>query len=1455
MKKSLQLLTTLGLVLLGGVLFGQNLEFTLRYNIPLARYEVYARPSATNATFAWGPSQISIVAPAVVPDAAFTITSVSAGAWQDNSIIIAPTVTPAFDYHGVGSLGAPTNLVMTVEKLIFHFTIAGGCYDGLRLFINGSDPNSAAPGMGGGDFSNTVSDGLAQERYIGNYNNTGTTCFPDTDGDTVTNNVDLDDDNDGILDTVENGQLSTDTDGDGIINSLDLDSDNDGISDVDEAGGTDVDRDGEADDNDGMPANNNGIPSTAGTGDTLVGDDFDNDARPNPYDLDSDNDAINDIVESGNPNLVDADDNGVVDGPDTDGDGIPDSADNFVGFGDSADPAPVNTDGMAGPNYLDIDSDGDGLTDIEESGVANPGILDANNDGFIDNNADPEGDGIPQVVDGAPAVFGDANDPTLPDNTNDGDPDYTDPNNPPVITSDGGGPTAGISVPENTTAVTTVTATDPENLYGTPKFSITGGADAALFTINAATGVLTFLVAPNFEIPTDAGLNNVYDVQVTVTDHGALTDVQDIAVTVTNVNEAPSITSNGAGPNASVSIPENTTPVTTVMTSDPENGAITYSITGGADAALFTIDPMTGALSFITPKDFENPTDAGANNVYDVQVTATDPGLLTDVQNIAVTVTDVNEPPSITSNGAGPTAIVPVVENNTAVTTVTATDPENAYNVPKFTLPGGADAALFTINAATGALSFITAPNFEVPTDANTDNNYEVQVTVTDAGLLTDVQDITVPVSNANENPMITSDGAGPNAGVSVPENTTAVTTVMASDPENGVVMFSITGGADGALFTIDPLTGVLSFITPKDFENPTDAGANNVYDVQVTATDPLGGTDVQAIAVTVTNVNEPPSITSDGAGPTANVPVAENTTAVTTVTAADPENAYNVPKFTITGGADAALFTINAATGALSFITAPNFEVPTDANTDNNYEVQVTVTDAGLLTDVQAITVPVTNANDAPIITSDGGGPNASVSVPENTTAVTTVTSMDPDGNPVTYSITGGADGALFVIDPMTGVLSFITPKDFENPTDAGANNIYNVQVTASDGNGGTDVQAIAVTVTNVNEAPSITSNGGGATANISIPENSTPVTTVTATDPENLYGTPKFSISGGADAALFTIDANTGALAFISGRNFESPTDAGANNVYDVQVTVTDAGLLTDIQDIAVTITDADENGRLRAKVLLQGALLGTITPGVMRDDLRSNGYVPLNDPYTLSGNPRFAHAGSGAAASTTNLVLNTDAGTPDAIVDWVFVELRSSSNSSIVLETRAALVQRDGDVVSPVDGDSPLEFTNLAGTSYFVSIKHRNHLGAMTASTQTLTVGGTVVDFTTMSNADLFNNTGYDGAEMITIGSVKALWAGNANADVKVKYQGPSNDNATILSQVLTHPSNVSGTYNFDLALGYFSGDINMDGKVKYQGTGNDPAFIFANIITNYTLNLMDLYNYDLFIEQLP
>ena len=111
----------------------------------------------------------------------------------------------------------------------------------------------------------------------------------------------------------------------------------------------------------------------------------------------------------------------------------------------------------------------------------------------------------------------------------------------PVITSNGGGATAGVNLAENSTAVTTVTATDADLPAQTLSYSISGGVDAAKFTIVAGTGALSFVAAPNYEAPTDAGANNVYDVIVQVSD-GALTDTQAIAVTVTDVSEPLQIT-------------------------------------------------------------------------------------------------------------------------------------------------------------------------------------------------------------------------------------------------------------------------------------------------------------------------------------------------------------------------------------------------------------------------------------------------------------------------------------------------------------------------------------------------------------------------------------------------------------------------------------------------------------------------------------------------------------------------------------------------------------------------------------------------------------------------------------------------------------------------------------------------------------------------------------------------
>ena len=150
------------------------------------------------------------------------------------------------------------------------------------------------------------------------------------------------------------------------------------------------------------------------------------------------------------------------------------------------------------------------------------------------------------------------------------------------------------------------------------------------------------------------------------------------------------------------------------------------------------------------------------------------------------------------------------------------------------------------------------------------------------------------------------------------------MTTVSASDPDAGAVLsYALVGGADQSRFTIDA-SGVLAFLAAPDFEAPGDAGANNVYDVAVQVSDGLGGSDVQTLAVTVTNANEAPVIAG---GATASVNVAENGTAVTTLSASDPD-AGAVLSYALVGGADQSRFTINAS-GVLAFVAAPDFEPP----------------------------------------------------------------------------------------------------------------------------------------------------------------------------------------------------------------------------------------------------------------------------------------------------------------------------------------------------------------------------------------------------------------------------------------------------------------------------------------------------------------------------------------------
>lgn len=174
--------------------------------------------------------------------------------------------------------------------------------------------------------------------------------------------------------------------------------------------------------------------------------------------------------------------------------------------------------------------------------------------------------------------------------------------------------------------------TDPDN-GDNITWSISG-TDAALFDIDSSTGEITFKVSPNYESSADSDHDNVYNITVTATDGGGLVASSNVAVTVTDVNEAPVITSG-----TSAAFTEGGTgTVYTAAASDPEGDAITWSI-GGTDAGLFTIDSSTGILTFKAPPSYSSPADDGADNVYDITVTAEDSGGQQAALNVAVTVT------------------------------------------------------------------------------------------------------------------------------------------------------------------------------------------------------------------------------------------------------------------------------------------------------------------------------------------------------------------------------------------------------------------------------------------------------------------------------------------------------------------------------------------------------------------------------------------------------------------------------------------------------------------------------------------------------------------------------------------------------------------------------------------------------------------------------------------------
>ena len=274
---------------------------------------------------------------------------------------------------------------------------------------------------------------------------------------------------------------------------------------------------------------------------------------------------------------------------------------------------------------------------------------------------------------------------------------------------------------------------------------------------------------------------------------------------------------------------------------------------------------------------------------------------------------------------------------------------------------------------------------------------------------------------------------------------------------------------------------------------------------------------------------------------------------------------------------------------------------------------------------------------------------------------------------------------------------------------------------------------------------------------------------------------------------------------------------------------VVATDANGCTESATIEIFVN----NGiKLNLKALLSGPLTSS---GLMNDALRQTGLIPNSDPYSLNTTsnpyaPVFTHVNGGGEIVNPGVLSNAG---NDAIVDWVFIQLRDKNNSSNVLYTRSALIQRDGDIVD-MDGISPVFFPNTTPNMYYVSLKHRNHLGIMGLNAFNLSLTPANIDFTNVStplftNAAPNNNLGMPGVQTRIVGGKRALFAGNCNialANAANRYIVFNNNTFSDRTSLFNY-TGFTGVIN-----GYSIFDLDLNGSATFNSLNPDRLVLLIN-----------------------
>jgi hypothetical protein len=515
------------------------------------------------------------------------------------------------------------------------------------------------------------------------------------------------------------------------------------------------------------------------------------------------------------------------------------------------------------------------------------------------------------------------------------------------------------------------------------------------------------------------------------------------------------------------------------------DGEIEWSLEG-EDAGLFIVDPSTGVVNPAVTFDFEAPVDANKDNRYRFTLVATDSAGNEARKPVDVYIDDAFESATLNIDSLANN----VVEENQGFSWNLPELPEAIGRV-QWSLSGD-DAGIFTIDESAREIRF-EPKNFESPRDLDKNNSYSVRITATDQDGNTVSKLLEVVVSDANEAAELVISGV---SSVAVLEDLPFTFAEPKVSNAVGAVEWSLLG-EDASFFNVNAATGAINFV-PKDYENPEDSNADNIYSAVLLVRDDDGNQKSQPFSVSVINRSE--STGSDGSPdsgmPDVNVSVDVNNN---TTTDGDQGNGgqggdSETPpvddgsgEMTVSGlpktavqelesiqlqpwvehaegavswsleGADAALskgiFSIDSSTGAVTF-NGQDFEGPKDVNRDNTYEVVVRAVDANGIVATKSLKILVVDDKFEVVVDNAAGGIEPYPSIlsvregdgPGAQLAIAAPMVNEP-GQPIFWRL-AGVDSGSFDIDSSSGELISKVNVDFERPLDSDLNNSYELQL-----------------------------------------------------------------------------------------------------------------------------------------------------------------------------------------------------------------------------------------------------------------------------------------------------------------------------------------------------------------------------------------------------------------------